>query len=674
MSLKPANRLKNATSPYLLQHAHNPVDWYEWGSEAHMRAKEEDKPVLVSIGYSSCHWCHVMERECFEDNTVAELMNRHFVCIKVDREERPDVDQIYMEAVQAIGMNGGWPLNVFLTPDLKPFYGGTYFPPAQWSSVLTQLHHAFQNRRNEIDSSANELTQHIGQTDTKRFVQPGSTALFEETALREMVSVLESKFDKTWGGLDKAPKFVMPSIWLLLLRLGISVKHEHAHRMVTDTLNRMTFGGLYDQVGGGFARYSVDAEWFVPHFEKMLYDNGQLLSLYAEAYRLAPSPYFRTLLKETVGWLTREMQHNEGGLYSALDADSEGIEGKYYLWNWKEWHGLLGADATLLAEYYQLELEGNWEHGASILRPIGTPEDFAREQNLNSTEFESKLSRAKRVLQDAQRTRVRPGLDDKILAGWNAMAVIGLADAALALGEDSWLTRAEQIMGFVSQNLMEDKKVFRSWKGKRSSTEGFLEDYAFVIAALTKLYQATGNETYIYRAKDILHYTLDHFLDREDGYFFYTSSAAEALIARKKEIFDNVIPSSNAVMARNLFHLGIILDHKPWVEMASVMVGGLQHIIRQEPVYMCHWGLVMAEMTQGMAEVVMVGPEGRKFIYEFHRHYKPYALWMMSATGSSLPLFQNRSLVPDQTIIHVCYNQTCQLPVTRVADALPLFR
>jgi uncharacterized protein YyaL (SSP411 family) len=668
------NRLLQATSPYLLQHAHNPVDWYEWGSEAHNQAKQEDKPVLVSIGYSSCHWCHVMERESFENEEVAKVMNRHFVCIKVDREERPDVDQIYMEAVQAMGMNGGWPLNVFLTPDLKPFYGGTYFPPAQWSSVLTQLHQAFVNRRKEIEASAHELTQHIGQTDTRRFVQISSGDELPLTDLAQMLEVLEAKFDSTWGGLDKAPKFVMPSIWLLLLRLGVSLKNNQAHRMVNETLHRMTYGGLYDQVGGGFARYSVDAEWFVPHFEKMLYDNGQLLSLYAEAYRLTPSPYFKTILTETVGWLSREMQNPEGGLYSALDADSEGIEGKYYLWTWREWHEALGTEAGLLAEYYQLEPEGNWEHGASILRPLASPEEFAKERNLDRAAFLTQLEKAKRLLLNRQHQRVRPGLDDKNLAGWNAMAAIGLTDAALALGEQSWLDQAEQVMKFVSHNLMDGEKIFRSWKGKRSPTEGFLEDYAFVIAAFLKLYQGTGHEIYLSRAERIAQYTLDHFQDADDGYFFYTSSVAEELIARKKEIFDNVIPSSNAVMARNLLHLGIMLDRPAWVEMARRMVKGLQHIVRQEPVYMCHWGLVMAELVHGLAEVVIQGPECRKLFLEFQRHYKPYALWMMSPSGSPLPLFQNRISPPGETRIHICYNRTCQMPVNRVDDALPLFK
>ncbi|HAC26146.1 MAG TPA: thioredoxin domain-containing protein [Cytophagales bacterium] len=618
----------------------------------------------------------MMENESFEDEATAALMNKLFVNIKVDREERPDLDAIYMDAVQAMTGQGGWPMSVWLTPEGKPFHGGTYYPKEPrygmpgFQQVLRAVADAYQSRREQVDGQAERLTALL-----KR-----STVLGAEDGdlgtdlLDEAIGQLLQSFDEEEGGFGSQPKFLQPMILDFALAYSSRTGDLDALHLAELTLEKMALGGIYDQLGGGFHRYSVDRFWLVPHFEKMLYDNGQLLSLYAEAYRLNPSPYFKTILTETVGWLSREMQNPEGGLYSALDADSEGIEGKYYLWTWREWHEALGTEAGLLAEYYQLEPEGNWEHGASILRPLASPEEFAKERNLDLAAFLTQLEKAKLVLLNRQRQRVRPGLDDKNLAGWNAMAATGLTDAALALGEQSWLDQAEQVMKFVSHNLMDGEKIFRSWKGKRSPTEGFLEDYAFVIAAFLKLYQGTGREIYLSRAERIAQYTLDHFQDPEDGYFFYTSSAAEELIARKKEIFDNVIPSSNAVMARNLLHLGIMLDRPAWVEMARRMVKGLQPIIRQEPVYMCHWGLLMAELAHGLAEVVIQGPACRKLFLEFQRHYKPYALWMMSTSGSSLPLFQNRNSPAGETRIHICYNHACQMPVTRVHDALPLFK
>lgn len=419
------NRLIHATSPYLLQHAHNPVNWYEWSNEALEKAKAEDKPILVSIGYSSCHWCHVMERESFESETIAALMNEHFVCIKVDREERPDIDQVYMEAVQAMQQNGGWPLNVFLTPDQKPFYGGTYFPPQNWAQLLKQIHQTFQIKRKEIDESANDLARHLQTSDLQRFAKPNEST-FTQIQLDNMFQILASRYDKTWGGIEKAPKFVMPSIWLFLLRYYASTHNQAALEMVTHTLRQLALGGIYDQIGGGFSRYSVDGEWFAPHFEKMLYDNAQLLSLYAEAYSITHDPILKETVYETVRWLEREMLHLAGGFYSALDADSEGIEGKFYTWTETELRTVLGDDAENLMHHFEATPEGNWEHGRNILR---------RDPKITSVES-SEIKALKAKLLVVRSNRIRPALDDKILTGWNAMTIQGLVDCYKAFNDE----------------------------------------------------------------------------------------------------------------------------------------------------------------------------------------------------------------------------------------------
>lgn len=651
------NRLIHATSPYLLQHAHNPVDWYEWSTEALQKAKSEDKPILVSIGYSSCHWCHVMEHESFENEAIADLMNQHFVCIKVDREERPDIDQVYMEAVQAMQQNGGWPLNVFLTPDQKPFYGGTYFPPQNWSQLLKQIDHTFKVKRKEIDESANDLAQHLQTSDLKRFGQPNDAA-FNHEQLDAMYEILVKRYDTAWGGIEKAPKFVMPSIWLFLLRHYAATENIQALEMVTHTLRQLAFGGIYDQLGGGFARYSVDGEWFAPHFEKMLYDNAQLLSLYAEAYSITHDSIFKETVYETANWIAREMMHPEGGFYSALDADSEGIEGKFYTWTGTELQAVLGKDTEKLMQFYQATAEGNWEHGRNILR---------RDPQTTIAESDE-IKKLKSKLLAERSKRIRPALDDKILTGWNAMTIQGLVDCYKAFQDEYFLKLALNGISFLEEHLISDK-VYRAWKGKRSETEGFLEDYAFLIQAYTSLYQATFNEGWLYKAQTWCEYVLQHFMDSEERFFFYSSNTAEALIARKKEIFDNVIPGSNSVMARNLLQLGVLLDREDWKEQARTMTSKLLHLITSEPVYTCHWAVLLSELIHEPAEVVITGSEALALRTELHQHYLPFTLTAGSTGDSSLPLLENR-LPKSGTLIYICRNKTCQLPVDNVTDVL----
>lgn len=662
------NRLIHATSPYLQQHAYNPVDWYEWSAEALQKAKDEDKPILVSIGYSSCHWCHVMERESFENKEIADLMNSYFVCIKVDREERPDIDQIYMEAVQAMGIHGGWPLNVFLTPDQKPFYGGTYFPPQNWRQILTSIHQAYTTRRQEIEASSKEIGDFLMRNDVERFKQEVKASELK-VDLERSFKKLEEKFDTVRGGMDKAPKFIMPSTWQYLLRYHHLTKNKRALDQVLLTLRKVAMGGIYDQVGGGFARYSVDTEWFAPHFEKMLYDNAQLMSLYAEAYAVTREQEFKKIVYETYEWLTREMTSDEGAFYSALDADSEGEEGKFYVWKKSELDKAAGPHSDLIASYYSVIDSGNWEHGNNILTRNKPDHAFIGENDLTYEEWNTILYNAKNKLLEARNKRIRPGLDDKVLTSWNAMMVCGLVDAYRSFGDERFLFSAVKNMQFIQKELMQENSLYRSFKNKRSPIKGFLDDYAYVIEASIKLYEVTFDETWIKQAEQLLQYTYDHFFDKADGYFNYSDKKAEKLIATRKEIFDNVIPSSNSVMARNLLHLGIILDEEKWKDLASSMTLPLTDMIHNEPNYMSNWAIVLTEIKKGMAEVVIVGKDAQQLRKEFHSEYEPFALAMGAETYGELPLVKDKKALNATATIYVCYNKTCKLPVHTVEEA-----
>jgi uncharacterized protein YyaL (SSP411 family) len=667
------NRLIHAASPYLQQHAYNPVDWFEWGDEALARAKAEDKPILLSIGYSSCHWCHVMERESFEVDDIADIMNAYFVCIKVDREERPDIDQVYMEAVQALGVNGGWPLNVFLTPDQKPFYGGTYFSPPIWAQVLQQINKAFRENRDRLESTAEDLRNHINRSDVAQFLK-GSTSAWREDGLEKSYKALASKFDLTEGGMDRAPKFVMPSVWLFLLRYfhltGDKVCLDH----ITLTLNKVCRGGIYDQIGGGFARYSVDGKWLVPHFEKMLYDNAQMLSLYAEAFALTKSREYKSVIVQTTDWLVREMMDASGGFYSALDADSNGTEGEFYVWSAKELVDVLGPTSQDIARFYSVTDDGNWEDGKNILHRSHDESAFAAEQNIDPAGWSERLATAKVRLLEARERRVRPGRDDKMITAWNAMTIVGLTDCYRVLGESRYLDLALKNMHFLTTAMLDGSKLFRSYKGRRSPTEGFLDDYAYFIQAHIRLYQVTFDESWIEKAVVLSRYVIDHFYDPSDGYFHYSASGSERLIARKKEIFDNVIPSSNAVMAQNLHWLSILIDDEHWQSMGARMADELASLTMNEPNYMSYWAIVNAEISAGLDEVVLVGEGIHTVRNKLHQSYLPMQVVMGTTKSSHLPLIEGKPAIDGRDTIYVCYNRSCQLPVHTLEDAIAQLR
>lgn len=662
-----ANRLINESSPYLLQHAHNPVDWYAWGEEALTAAKEQNKLILVSIGYSACHWCHVMEHESFEDEGVARIMNDHFICIKIDREERPDIDQIYMTAVQLMTGQGGWPLNCICLPDQRPIYGGTYFRKEDWKNILLNLAAFWREKPADAMDYAVRLTEGITQTEKLDLVSD-----VREYAKEDLVQIFEPwkrQFDLLEGGYNRAPKFPLPNNWQFLLRYAHLMKDEAARTAVGVTLQKMAYGGIYDHIGGGFARYSVDNLWHVPHFEKMLYDNGQLVSLYAEAYQFHPNPLFKQVVIETLEWVKREMTSSEGGFYSALDADSEGVEGKFYTFTQDELEELLGEDEELFSLYYNVTEEGNWEEErTNIFYRKFDDEDVLEVLKITSSELQKRLARAKAKVFAAREKRVRPGLDDKILASWNGMMLKGFADAFRVFDQQDFLDQALNNAQFiVSKLLKEDGGIYRNYKAGKASINGFLDDYALVAEAFISLYEVTFDERWLMEAKALVDYAIDNFLDRDSEMFFYTSSLDEKLIARKFEIMDNVIPGSNSVMANNLFKLSHFFDHDEYRLIAEQMLRNIfPHISKYGSSY-SNWCNLLLNEVFGIYEIAIAGPAAPVKRMELEKYYIPNKIVLGGSTGT-LPLLTDKW--SDNTKIFVCQNRTCRMPVTEVAEAL----
>lgn len=662
------NRLASESSPYLLQHAHNPVEWFPWGEEALQKAKAEDKPILVSIGYSACHWCHVMEHECFEKQEVAEVMNKLFINIKIDREERPDIDQIYMDATTAMGLRGGWPLNVFLTPDAKPFYGGTYFPKDHWLNLLGQVSNAYTNHREDILKSAEGFVESLNQSDVLKYGLVDESQAFSKDELNIAYDRISKQFDRTMGGMDKVPKFPMPSIYLWLLRDYALTQRKGSLEQVELTLDKMAMGGIYDTIGGGFARYSVDGEWFAPHFEKMLYDNGQLLSLYSEAFTITKKALYKDVIEDTYTWVTREMLSKEGGFYSALDADSEGVEGKYYCWHYEELKDLIGEDMQLFSAYYSITEAGNWEHGMNILFRRFTDSEFAQFNNISEEELRSNTLRWKNTLFAARDPREHPGLDDKILASWNGIMLKGLCDAYRTLGDERILNTALFNAEFILTKLYDGKTLYHSYKNKKASIPGFLEDYTFVIEGYLALYEVSLDEQWLRHSIKLVNHVIDHFYDEAEGLFFYTSSISEKLIARKKEIFDNVIPASNSSLARNLYHLGKLLGNDDWIEHGRKTASRFKKAFLADPSYLSNWGCLITSLMSPTAEIVISGKDSIQIRKEIDNTYFPNKIICGSVEASTLPLLTDRKPIDDKTLIYLCFDKTCQLPTESITE------
>lgn len=668
------NRLGHETSPYLLQHANNPVDWFPWGEEALLKARTENKPILVSIGYSACHWCHVMEHESFEKENVASVMNAHFICIKVDREERPDVDAVYMDAVQAMGVRGGWPLNVFLLPDARPFYGVTYLPAQNWVQLLKSVDNAFQNHYQQLAESADGFVQNMLVSEPEKYGLAATGNSYPIEELDHIFEMLQKNFDDEKGGMDRAPKFPMPSIYKFILRYFDLTQHPEALRHLELTLTRIAMGGIYDHVGGGWARYSVDAEWFIPHFEKMLYDNAQLISIFSEAYALTQNPLFADRVRHTFEWLTTEMRSPEGGFYSALDADSEGIEGKFYCWTKTELESLLGEDFSWFQKLYGISEQGNWEHGYNHLHLTAPVEISAAQAGLDEKIISERYPTALKKLYAARTHRVRPGTDDKILASWNGLLLTGFCDAYRALGDETIREQAVAIGNFLKNNMTVSGKLWHSFKNGKASITAFLEDYASVSEGYLALYQITFDEQWLSEAHTLIDYAIANFFDPSDGFFYFTDQNGEALIARKKELLDNVIPSSNSMMAHSLYFLGLLLDRSDYLEMANTMVSKMRKMLLADVQWVTNWASLFCLKSSPTAEIALVGTEVDRIRKDLDRFYIPNKITVGTTKNSPLPLLKDRPPIAGQTTIYVCYDKVCQLPVTSVDKALELLQ
>ena len=667
-----SNALIYETSPYLLQHAHNPVNWLPWGRQALELAQKTNKLLLVSIGYSACHWCHVMEHESFEDEEVAALMNTHFICIKIDREERPDIDQVYMDALQLMTGQGGWPLNCICLPDQRPIYGGTYFRKNDWMALLKNLEDFWQNTPDEAIKYASKLTSGINESGLF------SAPVIQEKIVRSEYLGIQKKLDGIWmrhidkvnGGFGGAPKFPLPGSWVFLMRKAYLKVDDELMQIADLTLHKMAYGGIYDQLGGGFSRYSTDANWFAPHFEKMLYDNAQLISLYAEAWQRTGLELYKQVVYESLKFVKFELSAPEGGFYAALDADSEGVEGKFYTWSGQEINSLLGSEADLVKAVFHTKDSGNWE-STNILFRDGHERELAAKTGLTEHEFSVLLKRCKSRLMIHRATRIRPGLDNKMLASWNALMIKAYADAYISFKEPEYLRLSVLNMNFLLGNFISQDQLYRTFKDGKVKIPAFLDDYVFTADACLTLYKATYDEKWLFTAEKLMVMAMQKFYDLQKGMFYYTSED-EKLIARKQEVFDTVIPSSSSVGARVLYYLGSYFTNQTYIDFAIRMLEAVKIQLTSYAPSFSNWSLLMLEAGEGLTEVAVCGPNAEKIAAGLDAYYLPFTIILVeSPDGSKLPLLEGKIGFPfDQ--IYVCKDKICQLPVTNISDAITL--
>ena len=659
------NDLVHETSPYLLQHAHNPVHWRAWNPEIFEEAQKANKLVLVSIGYSSCHWGHVMERETFEDEEVAKLMNDNFISIKVDREERPDVDQVYQTAIQLIGQNGGWPLNVITLPNGKPLYLGTYLPKEQWNLVLSKVNQMYTENPEEANTYANELSRGIQETNL--FEVSSDFEKLTKEAVKSGVQNWKQQWDLELGGNQGSQKFMIPNALSFLLDYAILEEDESALQYVENTLDKMAQGGIYDHVGGGFYRYSTDPQWSVPHFEKMLYDNAQAISLYAKAYTIFQKPAYKDVVYESIAYLEREMKHEGGGYYATLDADSDGEEGQFYVWTLPELQSVLEEDMPLFSSYYNMNQENSWEKDTYILHAVGDDASFLKSNSLSAAEFTKKKKIWKTKLLEARTSRVRPTTDDKILTSWNALLINGLTDAYTAFGEESFLKRATSIYNFIKTNSYADGHLLHSFKEGSKRKEGFLEDYAFLIDASLKLYSTTLDTAYLDFSEELTTIVMKDFSDTSSGMFTFNKD--QKLISRIIKTNDGDIPSPNSVMAHNLLQLGHINYNTDYINQSKTMLTTLLPLVTEYTDGYAHWSSLLLHVTHPYFEIAVVGENSKSLVRLLQEKHLPNTLIVGTAQESEAELFKDR-YVEGETFIYVCQNSTCKLPVKTVEEAL----
>ncbi len=673
------NRLINETSPYLLQHANNPVDWYPWGEEALERARSEDKPILLSIGYSACHWCHVMERESFENETIAGLMNDNFVSIKVDREERPDLDQVYMQAVQMLTGSGGWPMTVFLTPEGKPFYGGTYFPPEDrqgmpgFPRLLTSIAETYSTNRGEIDRVTKQLTTQMSQSNQ---VSQG-TSILTVDILHKAYSSLATNFDYQNGGFGNAPKFPQPMTPEFLLRYYHHGYNPRALELVELTLEKMAYGGIYDQIGGGFHRYSTDAYWLVPHFEKMLYDNALLARLYLHTYLITGRALYRRVVEETLDYVLREMTDSFGGFYSAQDADSEGVEGKFFVWSPDEINSVMGdADGEVFAGYYGVTGAGNFE-GKNILNIRQDPEEFAETKGLTADQLGDIINRGSKALLEVREQRIHPMRDDKVLASWNGLMLRSFAEAAAALGRPDYLAVAIKHAEFLAGSMKSGGRLLRTYRDGQAKLLGYLEDYSFVIDGLLALYEATFDLRWLDGAVTLADSMIELFGDEGIGGFYDPGSDHETLVVRPRDVFDNAQPCGGSVASDVLLRLAVFTGNNDYSAKATVPLRSLHQAMSQSPGGTGHWLSALDFYVSPPKEIAVIGPRDDPTTQAlldtvFHR-FLPNKVVMGVETPlipaddnseADIPLLAGRGMVGGLPSAYVCQNYACQLPVT----------
>jgi len=669
-----SNRLSSETSPYLLQHKNNPVDWYPWGEAALARAESEDKPIFLSIGYSACHWCHVMEHESFEDNEVANILNANFISIKVDREERPDIDSIYMDAVQMISGQGGWPMSMFLFPDLRPFYGGTYFPPEdRWGrpgfkSLLVRIVEMYKKDKDNLHTNALKIVESLQDYS----VPQSSDGVLSRNYIMNAVSSLKERFDSTWGGFGEKPKFPPSMALMLLLRVWKRNGDKELLEIVEFTLQRMALGGMYDQLGGGFHRYSVDEYWLIPHFEKMLYDNALLVQVYIEAFQATKNEFYKSIATETLDYVLREMSSPEGGFYAAQDADSEGEEGKFFAWTPSEIYEVLGEkEGKFFTSFYGVTEKGNFEKGTNALFIQKPPKKFCEDNNIEYEKLLFLLQNGKEKLFLHREKRIKPGLDDKILTSWNGLMIGSMAKAGRILNNQNYLDFAEKSADFILDKMWNGERFVRSYRLESGKLNAYLDDYAFMIQGLTELYESTFNSRWLDAAVDIAHQMSKLFEDNESGGFFFTSKDHEKLIVRKKMSQDGAIPSGNSIAVLSLLRLSRISGEGVFEKMAEKTMKVFSHILDSAPAAL-HMMLVGLDFyLDTPMEIVLSGDleseDSKEMLNVIHSVYLPNkVLAFNSIDGSkklSLPILKDKSPIDNNATVFLCENYACKLPM-----------
>ena len=671
---KMSNNLINETSPYLLQHAYNPVDWNPWNKQYLEKAKKENKLIIISIGYSSCHWCHVMEKESFEDSLVASIMNEKYISIKVDREERPDVDQVYMNAVQLMTGSGGWPLNVVTLPDGRPIWGGTYFPKDQWINALTQISDLYNKEPERFINYADTLEKGIKSLD---IITTNDNQELSSIDIDKHIGSLVNKIDKKNGGFSGAPKFMMPNNIHFLLRSAYQNNDKETLKLVNLTLEKMAYGGVYDQIGGGFSRYSTDEKWHIPHFEKMLYDNAQLISLYSDAYLITNNELYKNVVYETIHFVLKELTNSNGGFYSSIDADSKSSDGKenegaYYVWKEDELKKLLKDEFIFFSDYYNINKYGYWEDDNYVLIKNKSDAAFAKAHNLSKEEVSKKIDAWKKILIKARDKRSRPNIDDKILTSWNGLMIDAFIDAYRVFKDKDFLDVASSSAEFILKNMKKsDGGLYHSHKDGKSKINGYLEDYATTIQAFLNLYENTLDEKWLNTSNDLIKYTYKNFFNAETNMFYFTSKLDDKLISRTVEFRDNVIPSSNSIMANNLFKLSHYFDNNIYLSSSQQMVNNIKDQIALYPSGFSNWMNLILNINKNFYEIAVVGNTAIEKIKELNENYLPNKIIIGSLESNPLPLLKNR-FVEGETYIYVCVNKACKMPVKTVKEALKL--